>query len=87
VRLAYIDTSFVLNILLETGKSDLAEQLLEAHQDAHFVISGIAINETLYVTTYEYYRRQDMLKGRFGLRRLIAEQGYPKGIINAEDSS
>jgi len=30
VRLAYIDTGFVLNILLETDKSDLAEQLLEA---------------------------------------------------------
>jgi len=27
-----------------------------------------------------------MLKGRFGLRRLIAEQGYPREIVDAVDS-
>jgi predicted nucleic acid-binding protein len=33
MTLIYIDTSFILGILLETEKSDLAEQLLEAHRD------------------------------------------------------
>jgi predicted nucleic acid-binding protein len=47
----YIDTSFILSILFETEKSDLAEQVLEAHSNMHFVTSGIAINEALYVAT------------------------------------
>jgi len=86
MRLAYIDTSLILSILLETEKSDLAEQTLEAHRDSRFIISGIAVNETLYVATYEYYKQRDEVKGRYDLRRLIAKQGYPKEVIDAIDS-
>jgi len=52
MRLAYIDTSFILSTLLETEKSDLAEQTLEAHRDLRLIISGIAVNEAFYVATY-----------------------------------
>jgi len=86
MRLAYIDTSLILSILLETEKSDLAEQTLEAHRDLLFIISGIAVNEALYVATYEYYKQRDEVKGRYDLRRLIAKQGYPKEVIDAIDS-
>ncbi len=58
MRLAYIDTSFILSILLETEKSDLAGQTLEEHHDSRFVTSGIAVNETLYVATYEHYKQR-----------------------------
>jgi len=75
MRLAYIDTSFILSILLETEKSDLAEQILEAHHDSRFMISGIAVNEALYVATYEYYKQKGIIRGRYGLRKLIARQG------------
>ncbi len=86
MRLAYIDTSFILSILLETEKSNLAEQILEAHSDLQFMISGIAVNEALYVATYEYYKQRGMIRGRYGLRKLIAKQGYPREVIDAVDS-
>jgi len=86
MRLAYIDTSFILSILLETEKSDLAEQTLEARRDLRLIISGIAVNEALYVATYEYYKQRDEVKGGYDLRRLIAKQGYPKEVIDAIDS-
>jgi len=86
MRLAYIDTSLILSILLETEKSDLAEQTLEAHHDLRFIISGIAINEALYVATYEYYKQRNGAKGGRDLRRLIAKQGYPKELVDAIDS-
>ncbi|PUA33920.1 MAG: hypothetical protein B7O98_00425 [Zestosphaera tikiterensis] len=86
MRLAYIDTSFILSILLKTEKSDLAEQILEAYSDSHFTISGIAINEALYVATYEYYRQKGIVKGGYGLSRLISKQGYPREVIDAIDS-
>jgi len=86
MKLVYIDTSFILSILLETEKSGLAEQLLEAHSDSHFMISGIAINEALYVAAYEYYKQKGIVKGRYGLRKLIARQGYPREVIDAIDS-
>ena len=86
MKLVYIDTSFILGILLETEKSDLAEQILEAHRDSHLMISGIAINEALYVAAYEYYKQRGIVKGRYGLRKLIAKQGYPREVIDAIDS-
>jgi len=86
VKRAYIDTSLILAILLETEKSDLAQQVLETHGKYGFVISGIAVNEALYVATYEYYRQKGMIKGRHGLRKLIAKQGYPKEVIDTLDS-
>ncbi len=58
MRLAYIDTSFILNILLKTEKSGLAEQILEAHRDLRFMTSGIAVNETLYVATCEHLQAE-----------------------------
>jgi len=73
MRLVYINTSFILSILLETEKSDLAEQTLEAHRDLLFIISGIAVNEALYVATYEYYKQRNEVKGGRDLRRLIAK--------------
>ena len=86
MRLVYIDTSFILSILLETEKSDLAGQVLEANHDLRFIISGIAVNEALYVATYEYYKQREEAKGRYDLRRLIANQGYPVEVIDAIDS-
>ena len=82
----YIDTSLILAILLETEKSDLAQQVLEAYSECEFVISGIAINEALYVATYEYYKQKEEIKGRHGLRRLIAEKGYAKEVLDTIDS-
>lgn len=86
MKLIYIDTSFILSILLETEKSGLAEQTLEAHRDSHLMISGIAINEALYAAAYEYYKQRDIVKGRYGLRKLIAKQGYPREVIDTIDS-
>ncbi len=54
----YVDTSFILSILLETGRSSLAEHLLEEYQNERLVTSGIAISETFYVATYEYYKKK-----------------------------
>ncbi len=76
---AYIDTSIILTLLLETEKSSLAQEILEAHSEYDFIISGIAINEALYVATYEYYRQKGEIKGRHSLRKLIAEKGIPRG--------
>lgn len=86
MKLAYIDTSFILSILFETEKSDLAEQTLETHRDLRFMISGIAVNEALYVATYEYYKRKGVIRGRYDLRKLIARQGYPREVITAVNS-
>ncbi|MEB3757120.1 MAG: PIN domain-containing protein [Desulfurococcales archaeon] len=86
VKQTYIDTSLILAILLETEKSNLAQQVLETYGKYEFVISGIAVNETLYVATHEYYRQKGMIKGRHSLRKLIAKQGYPKEVIDTLDS-
>ena len=59
----YIDTSIILAILLETEKSSLAQDILEAYSEYKLVISGIAINEALYVATYEYYWQKGEIKG------------------------
>ena len=48
--------------------------------------SGIAVNETLYVATYEYYKQKGVIKGRYGLRKLIIRQGYPGEVLNAISS-
>ncbi|MCE4623817.1 MAG: PIN domain-containing protein [Caldisphaeraceae archaeon] len=87
VKRAYIDTSFILAILLETEKSSIAQQVLETYGEFDLIISGIAVNEALYVATYEYYRLKGRIKGRHGLRKLIAKQGYPKEVIDTIDSS
>ncbi len=86
VKRIYIDTSFILAILLETEKSDLAQQVLETYGKYKFVISGIAVNEALYVATYEYYMQRGVIKGRHSLRKLIAKQGYPREVIDILDS-
>jgi len=86
MRLAFIDTSFILSILLETEKSDLAVQTLEVYRDSRFIISGIAVNETLYVATYEYFKQRDEVKGGYDLRRLIGKRGYPREVVEAIDS-
>jgi len=83
VRLTHIDTSFILSILLETEKSNLAEQILETYHDLYLIISGIAISEALYVAAYEYYRQRGMIRGRYDLRKLIIKQGYPREVIDA----
>ncbi|MCE4599819.1 MAG: PIN domain-containing protein [Desulfurococcales archaeon] len=83
---AYIDTSLILAILLETEKSSLAQEILEAYSGSKFVISGIAINKALYVATYEYYRQKGEIKGRHGLRKLIAKKGYPKEVLDTINS-
>ena len=83
---AYIDTSLILAILLETEKSNIAQQVLEAYSEYEFVISGIAINEALYVATYEYYRQKGEIKGRYSLRKLITKKGYPKEVLDTINS-
>ena len=83
---AYIDTSFILAILLDTEKSSLAQQVLEAYSEYEFVISGIAINEALYVATHEYYKQKGEIKGRHGLRKLIAKKGYPNEVLDTINS-
>ena len=83
---AYIDTSLILAILLETEKSSLAQEILEAHSEYDFIISGIAINEALYVATYEYYRQKEEIKGRHSLRKLITKKGYPKEVLDTINS-
>ena len=83
---AYIDTSLILAILLETENSNLAQKILEAHSEYEFVISGIAINEALYVATYEYYKQKGVIKGRHSLRKLIAKKGYPKEVLETINS-
>ncbi len=82
----YIDTSIILAILLETEKSSLAQDILEAYSEYKLVISGIAINEALYVATYEYYRLKGEIKGKHGLRKLIARKGYPKEVLDTINS-
>jgi len=86
MKTAYIDTSIILSILLETEKSDLAEQTIEKYSDWKFVISGIAVNEAIYVATYEYYRQQGKIKGKYSLRKLIKKQGYPDKVITLINS-
>ena len=86
MKTAYIDTSIILSILLETEKSDLAEQVIEKYSDWGFIISGIAVNEAIYVATYEYYKQKGMIKGKHGLRKLIKQQGYPREVIMLIDS-
>jgi len=86
MRPVYIDTSFILSILLETEKSGLAEQILEANRDSRFITSGIAVNEALYVAMYEYYKQRGMIKGKYGLRKLIVKQGYPMEVIDVLNS-
>ncbi len=86
VKRIYIDTSFILAILLETEKSNLVQQVLETYGKYKFVISGIAVNEALYVATYEYYMQRGVIKGRHSLRKLIAKQGYPREVIDILDS-
>ena len=83
---AYIDTSLILAILLETEKSNLAQEILEAYSEYKLIISGIAINEALYVATYEYYRQKGEIKGRHSLRKLIARKGYPKEVLDTINS-
>ena len=83
---AYIDTSLILAILLETEKSNLAQKILEAYSEYEFVISGIAVNEAIYVATYEYYKQKGEIKGRHSLRKLIAKKGYPREVLDTIDS-
>jgi len=85
VKRVYIDTSLILTILLETEKSNIAQRVLETYDKYEFVISGIAVNEALYVATYEYYRQKGMIKGRHSLRKLIVKQGYPKEVTDTLD--
>ncbi|BAN89682.1 PIN domain-containing protein [Aeropyrum camini] len=86
MKTAYIDTSIILSILLETEKSDLAEQTIERYSDWKFVISGVAVNEAIYVATYEYYKQKGEIKGKYSLRKLIKQQGYPNKVITLIDS-
>ncbi len=86
VKQVYIDTSLILAIFLETEKSGLAQQTLETYGGFDLVISGVAVNEALYVATYEYYRLKGKIKGRYSLRKLIAKQGYPEEVLEAIDS-
>ncbi len=83
---AYIDTSLILAILLETEKSNLAQKILEAHSEYKLIISGIAINEAIYVATYEYYKQKGEIKGRHSLRKLIARKGYPREVLDTINS-
>ncbi len=82
----YVDTSILLSILLETEKSDLAEKLLDEFKNIQFIISGIAINETLYIATYEYYKQRSLVKGKYSLRKVISKKNYPAEVLNTISS-
>jgi len=79
--LVYLDTSTMLSVLLETEKYQVAEDVIASFQDKTFVTSGIALNESLYVATFEYYRQRGLAKGRYSLREVIERKGYPHEII------
>ncbi len=82
----HVDTNILLSILLETEKSDLAENLLDKYKDMQFTISGIAINETLYVATHEYYKQRGLVKGKYSLRKVISKKNYPVEVLNTISS-
>ena len=80
--MAYIDTSIMLSILLETEKYQVAEDVIVSFQDKTFVTSGIALNEAFYVATFEYYMQRGLVKGRHSLREMIRRQGYPREVVD-----
>ncbi len=80
-NMIYIDTSFILSILMETEKYPIAEDTLSLLQEVMLVISGIALNETFYIATFEYYRQKGLVKGRHSLREAIRKYGYPQEVI------
>ncbi len=82
----HVDTNILLSILLETEKSDLAENLLDKYKDMQFTISGIAINETLYVAIHEYYKQRGLVKGKYSLRKVISKKNYPVEVLNTISS-
>jgi predicted nucleic acid-binding protein len=80
--MAYIGTSIILSILLETEKYQVAEDVIVSFQDKTFVTSGIALNEAFYVATFEYYMQRGLVKGRHSLREMIRRQGYPREVVD-----
>lgn len=78
----YLDTSVILSILLETEKYEEAENILTKFQSQTFVTSGIALNESFYVASFEYYKSRNRVKGKHSLREIIGKNGYPREVID-----
>ncbi len=78
----FIDTNIFYNILFETNLTRKARNLLEDHEENKFYTSLTVVNELLYVSTRKYYQAMEELKGPYSLRKLIANKGYPKFIVD-----
>ncbi len=78
----FIDTNIFYNILFETNLTRKARKLLEDHEENKFYTSLTVVNELLYVSTRKYYQATEELKGPYSLRKLIANKGYPKFIVD-----
>ena len=78
----FIDTNIFYNILFETSLTRRARELLEDYEENKFYTSLTVINELLYISTRKYYQTTEKLKGPYSLRKLIANKGYPKFIVN-----
>lgn len=56
--------------------------MLERYEDREYFTSLTIINELLYISVAEYYRRLGLAKGSLSLRKIMARNGYPSSIIN-----
>ena len=79
---AFIDTNIFYNVLFETSLTRKVRELLEVYEENEFYTSLTVVNELLYISTRKYYQTMKELKGPYSLRKLIAEKGYPKFIVN-----
>ena len=78
----FIDTNIFYNILFETSLTRVARRLLEDYEDKKFHTSLTVVNELLYITTRKYYQATGDAKGPYDMRKLIANKGYPRFIID-----
>ncbi|WP_052296955.1 PIN domain-containing protein [Pyrolobus fumarii] len=78
----FIDTNTFYNILFETRLTRTARRLLEDYEDIEFYTSLTVVNELLYVATRKYYQVTGA-RGPYSLRRLIADRGYPRLIVDS----
>ncbi len=78
----YIDTNIFYNILFETSLTRIARKLLEDYEESMFYTSLTVVNELLYISTRKHYQTTGEIGGPYSLRKLIANKGYPKLIVD-----
>jgi predicted nucleic acid-binding protein len=81
VSRVFIDTNIFYNILFETDLTGEARRLIESYEESRLYTSLTVVNELLYVSTRKYYRDRGLVGGSYGLRRLVAREGYPGFIV------